>query len=45
MAIEGDTQKELKAHVKSYSLFSAMMKWGTIISFIIAMIVVFVISS
>ncbi len=45
MAVEGDANTDIKSHVKSYSLFAAMMKWGTIISFIVAMIVVIIISS
>ncbi len=45
MAVEGDVNTDIQAHVKSYDRFSAMMKWGTIISFIVAMIVVIIISS
>ena len=45
MAVEGDTPGDIKAHVKSYSAFAAMMKWGTIISFVIAALVVIIISS
>ena len=45
MAAEGDTRDEVTAHVKSYSNFASMMKWGTIISFVTAMIVVLIISS
>jgi hypothetical protein len=45
MAAEGDTPDDIKAHVKSYSHFAWMMKWGTIISFITGMIVVLIISS
>ena len=45
MAAEGETQVELKSHEKSYESFAWMMKWGTIISFIVAMIVVILISS
>ena len=44
MAAEGDTKEEFTAHAKSYSLFAAMMKWGTIISFVIAAIVVLIIA-
>ena len=36
---------DVQAHVKSYSSFAAMMKWGTIISLIVAAIVVIIISS
>ena len=45
MAIERDVQTDLQAHVKSYSRFAAMMKWGTILSFILAAIVVILIST
>lgn len=45
MAGEGDTRDEVRAHVKSYSDFAWMMKWGTILSFITAMIVVVIISN
>ena len=45
MAAEGDTPEDLKAHVKSYSSFAWMMKWGTIVSFILAMLVILIISS
>ena len=45
MAAEGDTRDEVRAHVKSYSDFAWMMKWGTILSFITAMIVVLIISN
>ena len=45
MAADGDTQEDMRAHVKSYSAFAWMMKWGTILSFIVAMIVVIIIAS
>lgn len=45
MASEGQLDGELQAHAKSYSAFSAMMKWGTIVSFVVAAIVVLIISS
>ena len=45
MAVEGETQGEMQAHEKSYSLFSAMMKWGAIASFVTAMLVVIIIGS
>ncbi len=45
MAAEGDTRDEVRAHVKSYADFAWMMKWGTILSFILAMIVVLIISN
>jgi hypothetical protein len=45
MAVEGDMQTDVQAHVKSYSRFAAMMKWGTIVSFIITALVVIAIST
>jgi len=33
-----------KAHEQTYSGFTALLKWGTILSFIVAMIVVFLIA-
>ncbi|HEV2541305.1 MAG TPA: aa3-type cytochrome c oxidase subunit IV [Methylobacterium sp.] len=45
MAAEGDTQEDIAAHVKSYSAFSWMMKWGTIASFIVTIIVILIISN
>ncbi len=45
MAADGDMQNEMKAHLKSYSAFAWMMKWGTIVSFIVAAIVVLIISN
>ncbi len=45
MAAEGEAKTDLQAHVKSYDRFSAMMKWGTILSFILAMIVVIIIAT
>lgn len=38
----GDIEGETRAHERSYSLFTDLIKWGTIISFIVAMFVVFV---
>lgn len=35
---------DLKAHEQTYSGFTAMMKWGTIASFIVGAIVVLLIS-
>jgi hypothetical protein len=45
MAVEGETQEDIRAHVKSYANFAWMMKWGTIISAIVAIFVVIIISS
>ena len=45
MAADREIQNEFKPHVRSYERFIWMMKWGTIISFIVGMIVVLIISS
>ena len=43
MAAEG--QSDMRAHVKSYSLFAHVMKWGAIISLITALLVILIISN
>ena len=45
MAAEGDTREEMQFHARSYSAFAWMMKWGAILSFITAMVVILIISS
>jgi len=45
MATEREAQADIQAHVNSYSRFAALMKWGTILSFILAAIVVLLISN
>lgn len=45
MAAERDVQNDYQAHSKGYSLFIGLMKWGTILSFITAAIVVLIIAS
>ena len=45
MATEGDTQNDMQAHVKSYSLFYAIMKYGAVISFIAAMAIVLILAN
>lgn len=40
MASDGD----LKAHEQTYSGFTALMKWGTILSFIVGFIVILIIA-
>lgn len=44
MAADIDHQKELKAHSGTYDFFIWMMKWGTIVAFVIAAVVVFLIT-
>lgn len=43
MATDGDA-KELNVHRAGYDKFVALFKWGAVISFITAMIVVFLIA-
>ena len=38
-------QDDMQAHVNSYSLFSHMLKWGAIISVIVALLVILLISN
>ena len=45
MAPEGEANTEIKAHERSYSLFTGLMKWGTIITLISAALVVLIISN
>lgn len=45
MAPDRDVQTDFKAHEKGYSLFTGLMKWGTILSFVTAAIVVLIIAS
>ena len=37
MAAEGDAQKEFASHQRSYERFIWMMKWGAIVSMLIAL--------
>ncbi|MEA3031848.1 MAG: hypothetical protein QOG13_3173 [Sphingomonadales bacterium] len=43
MVAEGDANKELKAHLGTYSGFTALMKWGAIVAVVIALIVILLI--
>lgn len=45
MAANGDAGNDYPAHEKSYGLFTGLIKWGTILSFIVAAIVVLIIAS
>lgn len=45
MAADFDHSKEMKAHEGSYGLFLWMMKWGTVISAIVTLLVVLLIAS
>ena len=44
MAAEVELEKEAAVHKRGYEGFVSLMKWGTILSVIIAMIVVFLIA-
>jgi hypothetical protein len=44
MAAEGEVQKEVATHRKGYLGFLEMMKWGAAISFVVALIVIFLIA-
>lgn len=45
MVTEAEARKELRAHENSYGRFIAMMKWGTILSLLVAAIVIYLISN
>jgi len=45
MAAEGETRGDMQAHEKSYGRFAAMMKWGTIVSVLVAFGVILLIKS
>ncbi len=45
MAAEGEVQVEEKAHLRSYSMFTQLMKWGAIVSLVTAFIVILLISN
>lgn len=40
-----DAGNDMNAHVQDYSLFTGIMKWGTILSLIAAFIVVLIIAN
>jgi hypothetical protein len=42
--VNGSSSGDLEAHVRDYSKFTGMLKWGAIICFILAMLVLVVIS-
>jgi hypothetical protein len=45
MAAEVSKQDDMPAHEKSFALFASMMKWGTILSFLVGLFVVIMISN
>ncbi|MGS1015638.1 aa3-type cytochrome c oxidase subunit IV [Allosphingosinicella humi] len=45
MAVEGGAKGDMGAHEQSYARFAGMMKWGSIITFIVVALVVVIIAS
>ncbi|MGE0178903.1 MAG: aa3-type cytochrome c oxidase subunit IV [Sphingomonas sp.] len=45
MVSSADAEREVRTHRDTYGLFTGLMKWGTILSFVAAMIVVFIIAN
>ena len=45
MAATGDAEREVRTHANTYHFFTGLMKWGTILSFVVAMLVVFIIAN
>lgn len=44
MAANGEVKQDMPAHVATYSGFLSLMKWGAILSIIVAFIVIFLIA-
>ena len=44
MAASSEAQKDMPAHVATYTGFLSLLKWGTIASFIVAFLVIFLIA-
>ena len=44
MAAQGEVEKEVIVHRRGYERFIGLMKWGAIASFVVAMVVVFLIA-
>lgn len=44
MAANGEAQKEMQAHVATYSGFLSLLKWGAILSFLAGFAVIFLIA-
>lgn len=45
MAADANAGKEIQAHENTYAFFTGLMKWGTILSFVVGMLVVFIIAN
>ncbi len=39
-----ESERAVRSHVNSYGMFVGLMKWGAIISFVTALLVIFIIS-
>lgn len=44
MATDGETAKDMRAHMGSYARFTFMMKWGAILAVITGFIVILIIA-
>lgn len=44
MAANGEVQQDMPAHVATYGGFLSLMKWGALLSIIVAFIVIFLIA-
>ncbi len=45
MAADAEAGKEFKAHANTYDFFIGLMKWGTILSALVALMVIFIIAN
>jgi hypothetical protein len=45
MAAERDLQKEVATHQRGYAAFTRLMTWATVVSLVVALIVIMLISS
>lgn len=45
MAADAEAGKEFKAHANTYDFFIGLMKWGTILSALVALLVIFIIAN
>ena len=45
MVSSADTEHDTRSHRETYGGFTVLMKWGTILSFITGMIVIFIIAN
>ena len=45
MAATGDAEREVARHRDTYGFFTGLMKWATFVSFVAALIVIFIIAN